>query len=213
MQAVNARPIYKGIFCFVQMMKLDVIEHELGLCIAELGMLQSECEAGGAKPSYVQILEKLTLLLEQLVRVCALGPFIEPIRVVINKAYLKVNNLDINNADHWKRVLSAIKHVNSVVDAIGMGAVLIPDPESRNLKLVCDALVAGTIIDNEAVFLSIDTVSKRNTRMILLLKDIGDKLDTIRDGGTGAARNFYSFLGIDGHITMVKIIELLKNAS
>jgi hypothetical protein len=200
--------------CVARMSKQYAIEHELGLCVEELDMLQTlmnpRRKPVAMKTTYVNVLANLVGTLDELIQTIQseksdMGSYIKMIRFVIGRAYSKVNGLNISIDHNWVKVLNTIKHVNSAVSAFEIGAGIV----NQNLQSVCGALRVATTID-ESEFLNIRPETGRNQRMIELLKNIGNKLNDLQ---TKPPADFYSFLGGEGSKTMGRLIIMLQSAT
>ncbi len=160
--------------------------------------------------TYVTLLEAFAASIRKIVSVCMLNTtgsvvYFEMIRFAIESAHAKVEMLDISQATNWERVFNVIELVNSTVSAIEAGA----RRGDTDMAAVCGALRVGTTV-SKADFLNITARAERNARMIELLMNIGNELDSLRGGGQG---NFYSFLGDDGEKNMDELIAMLKRGT
>ncbi len=184
--------------------RLEVIDHELSVCIEELGMLCAGVGGVGIVRNYEDILGELRGELQSVVDAVdqpAMRVIVVLMHHIVEATYAEVRKIRLSIDLHWKKILKLVKLFNHSMRMLLPGTLLV----DWKLHRVCSAIIKGSHIPDENAFLSIRHAVERNQRMLDFLSGIGKNLSALRNEDA----NFYNFLGPKGKESMDSVISLL----
>ena len=196
-----------------KMTYLQKIEQELGICMRELNMLQSDQKMitlpstdGTVSTPYKTALDTL----ERHVKSIADSTKVEnlpaaPINAIIHSCLKnlkdRLEGKNINEDNDWDDVFEIITWTRHTIQILQSGASIVDAVDGPKLVNMCVKVAEAIRIDNRKQFQSI-VRDKRNQELIHILSQIGNNLHT-------DDKSYYNFQGTTGAAEMEQLIQYL----